>query len=658
MPEATGINRGGNGPQFKKLMEPFHIGQMEIRNRIVLPAMVTRYSSRDGLVTERIKNYYGARARGGVGLVIVEASNIHPRGRIRYNQINLDDDKFIPGLAELAAAIKEQGARAAIQLTHAGRLALREITGMQPLAPSAIPMVHFVHGTQAEPPREMTVEEIAELVRSFADAAWRVKKAGFDAVELHAASGYLFAQFLSGASNQRRDAYGGKLENRARFLIETIRAVKEKVGANYPVWCRINAKEYGMENGVTLDEAKETALMTQRAGADAVHVTATGPQSLITVGAIPLVSALNVDLAWEVKKTVAVPVITVGLISPEVGERLIAEGKADFIAMGRALIAEPELPNKLASGRLGDIRPCLVCMTCPLQMKGITDPGLRCQVNAIVGKEEETKIVPASRPRRVLVVGGGPAGMEAARVAALKGHEVSLYEKQTKLGGHLLEASIAPHKERVEALSRYLQAQIQELGVKVFLGREVNSDIIEEVQPDVVLIATGAAPAIPDIAGARSEKVVNALEVLGGLKDVGEEVVIIGGGLIGCETAEFLAERGKRVTILEMLDEIGSDIGTIMGPLVWSRLKNAGVRMETGIRVTEIRKEGVTGVRGNSSELFAADAVVLATGLKPERRLAERAKGKAWEVQLIGDCVEPRRIMEAVSEGSEVARQI
>ncbi len=299
--------------QFTRLFEPGQIGQMKLRNRIVMPPMVSRYGNRDGFVTERLKNYYEARARGGVGLVIVGASYVHPNGQIRINQLGIGDDKFIPALSELAKIIRKHGAKAAVQLHHAGRLAQSGITGMQPVAPSSIPKGHFLYRGKvgvsdskfilsSNMPRELAIEEIAELVISFVEATKRAKKAGFDAVELHSASGYLHAQFLSKASNKRQDAYGGNLRNRARFLIETIRAIKDTVGADYPVWCRLNGMEYGIEDGITLEEAQETARMAQEAGADAIHVTATGPQSSLTSGALPLVPGLNVGLAEEIKK--------------------------------------------------------------------------------------------------------------------------------------------------------------------------------------------------------------------------------------------------------------------------------------------------------------------------------------------------------------------
>lgn len=510
LPASTSVvgnraSQDGGGQHFKKLLEPFQIGQMEIRNRIVMPAMGTRYGSGDGSVTERLKNYYEARAQGGTGLIIVEATYVHLRGKIGPNRLGIDDDKFISGLGELARTIQKHGARAVIQLCHAGRLALPAVIGMQPVGPSAVPMDHFVQRVKGEIPKEMTVEEIAELVISFANAARRAKEAGFDAVELHSASGYLFAQFLSRAANRREDAYGGSVENRARFLIETIKAVKGTAGPNYPVICRMNAKEHGVEDGITLEEARETALLIQEAGADAIHVTASGPLSPLTVGALPLVPGLNVGLAAEIKKVVAIPVIAVGLISPELGEKLIAEGKADFIAMGRALIADPELPDKLGSGRMEDIRPCLVCTSCPFEPKPPEPLGLQCEVNAALGRESRSKITPTGAPKRVLVVGSGPAGMESARVAALEGHEVFLYEKQSELGGHLIEASIPPHKERIGNLIRYLETQVRKLGVKVELGREVTPEVTAEVRPDIVLIATGATPIIPDIPGARKK---------------------------------------------------------------------------------------------------------------------------------------------------------
>ena len=656
--------------RFTKLFEPGRIGQMELRNRIVMSPMISKYGSPEGFVTERVKNYIEARARGGVGLIIVGASYVHPSGHFRINQLGISDDKFIPALSELARVIHKHGARAAIQLHHAGRLAQSGLSGMQPVAPSPIPMGSYLYGGKvsigdgkfilsSEVPKELTVEEIAELVISFVKAAERAKKAGFDAVELHGASGYLYAQFLSSASNKRQDAYGGELKNRARFLVETIKAIKETMGADYPVWCRINGMEHGVKDGITLEEAQDTARMAQEAGADAIHVTATGPQSSVTSGALPIVPGLNVGLAGEIKKVVTVPVIAAGWITPEHGERIVQEGTASFIAMGRALIADPELPNKVVSGRLDEVTPCIYCFRCTDDPKTMREPGIRCSVNPALGREEEYKVTPAEKPKNVLIIGGGPAGMEAARVATLRGHKVSLYEKEAKLGGQLIQAAIPPQKSRVEPLTKYLETQMRKLGVKVELEKEVDSALVQDIKPDVVILATGAAPFTPDIPGIDKDHVVQAGDVLEGRAEVGDRVVVIGGELVGSETAEFLAEKGKEVTVTTLLPELALAVHAALREQFLDRLVHKGVTSLTGVKYEEITPKSLVLItKEGERKTIQADTIVLAAGSTLNKKLFDELKGKVPEIHLAGDCVEPRNIMEAIDDGSRIARQI
>ncbi len=389
--------------QFQELLEPGQIGQAKLRNRIVMPAMLTKYGTEEGYVTQRSKDYYEERAKGGVGLVIIEPACVDLRGKMLENGLCIYDDKFTPGLRELAYAIQRHGARAALQLVHSGREAKRKLTGLQPVAPSPIPV------PGGELPKELTTDEIEEIVARHAQAAKRAKEAGFDGVEICGAHRHLIPQFLSAASNRRGDNYGGKLENRARLLIEIIRAVREVVGGDYPVWCRVNAKEYGIEEGITLEGTKEVVQMAQRAGADAIHLSTYGVGSYSWV-TTPHIPGFLIETAAEIKKVVELPVIVAGRISPELGERALQQKKADFISMGRALIADPDLPNKIASGRLEDIRPCISCLICNDRAVFLPEP-VRCSVNAAAGRERESQITPAKKKRRVLITGTGPGGM-------------------------------------------------------------------------------------------------------------------------------------------------------------------------------------------------------------------------------------------------------
>ncbi len=632
-----------------QLWEPFRIGQMELRNRIVMPPMVTRYGSEEGYVTERIRSYHEARARGGAALLIVEATYVHLRGQMLPNQLGISDDKFIPGMSELVQVIHKHGAKAAIQLHHGGRIAKSELSLMQPVAPSPVASLG------GEVPKELTIDEIEEIIVYFADAAVRAKKAGVDGVEIHGAHGYLIDQFLSRSSNKRHDKYGGDLRNRARFLIDVIRAVREAVGRDFPVWCRINGKQYGLEEATTLEEAQEIARMAQGAGVDAIHVSAFGPRAPINLTSPTFVPAVIADLAEGIKKAVTVPVIAVGRITPEAGERILAEGKASLIAIGKGLLADPDLPSKVASGKLEDVTPCIVCMGCRDDLYNPSIVGIRCHVNATLGREKESKIIPVKKPKKVLVVGGGAAGMEASRIAALRGHRVTLWEKESRLGGQLIQAAIPPYKDRIRLLTTYLQIQLKKLEVNVELGKEVTAAMVEELEPEVVVLATGVRPLVPDIPGLDKAHVVHAGDVLEGRAEVGNKVVVIGGEMVGCETAEFLVEKGKRVTVTRRGPEMALRVGLSLRSFFLDRLVEKGVTLLAAISYNKVTPGGlVVTTKEGEKKTIEADTIVLAAGSIPEKKLYEDIKRKVPEIHLAGDCVAPRTILEAITDGHRV----
>ncbi|MBI2832779.1 MAG: FAD-dependent oxidoreductase [Chloroflexi bacterium] len=625
---------------------------MEVKNRIVMPAMGTHTGSTDGYVTQKTKDYYEERAKGGAGLIIVEITCVDfPSGKHSPNELSADNDKYLLGLAELAETIKSYGARAALQLHHAGNTAIQAITKSQPVAPSAIAR------PGGDVPKALTISQINRLVSCYASAAKRARDAGFDGVEVHAGHVHLIAQFLSSAWNKRTDRYGGDLENRARFLLEIMQAIRQVVGRDYPLWCRINAEESGLPDGFTLKEAKELARMLEKAGADAINVSGV-TKNLPSYKPYFYPAGWNVDFAREIKGVVSVPVMVTGRISAELAERVLRHKKADLIVMGRALRADPELPNKLAAGKMKDIVPCLSCSVCGDTFRPNNERV--CTVNPAIEREGAYRITPAGKKKKVLIVGGGPAGMEAARVAALRGHKVTLFEKGERLGGQLLLATVPPYKDEIARLTGCLVEQMKKAGVKVELKQEISPARLEGEKADVLIIATGAVPSLPQIPGINRGNVVTAADVLSGEIETGERVVILGGGRVGCEIAELLAEKGKMVVVVEMLEKLAPEMTIGQGrQILLGILDQYGVTMLTRVKGEKITDEGLV-VSGMDGELrtLPADTIVIAAGYVPDTRLFESLRGKPSETYLIGDCVKARGILEAMDDGARIARQI
>lgn len=679
---------------FEKTFEPCKIGTMDLKNRLIMAPFGTSYASRDGFVTDRLKNHYAERAKGGVGLVIVEICCVDPpEGKVLTHQLCINDDKYIPGLRDLAQTIKRHGAKAAIQLQHAGKNAgkispvtgrLETSDGKIPVAPSSIP---GYLGCSTIPgfvvPRELTVKEIHELVEKWGEGARRAKDAGFDGVELHFAHEYLVHQFLSPLSNKRTDEYGRDFEGRLKFPLEIIRRTREKVGKDYPLWVRLNCDD-NFDGGLTLEDSQKIAKRLEETGSDAIHVSATPGASwhvlglpnrglMMYIGRAP--DGCLVHLAEGIKKVVKVPVIAVNKIhDPMLIEKILREGKADMVALGRALLADPEMPRKMAEGRLEDIRPCLKSSeTCagrehtlswetPRGETGGGGAAVECSVNAAAGRDEEFRIRPAAEKKRVLVAGGGPAGMEAARVAALRGHEVILYEEKNELGGQLAAASEPLGRKDYRKFLDYLVTQIKKLGVKIELGKRVTSETVDKVKPDAVIVATGGRVFVPKIPGIDRDSVVTALDVLTGRAKTGEKVLVDGGRQMGAETAEYLAERGKKVTITTMLEkfnQLAMDIPIIyIRTFLLQSLRAKGVEVLTSTRIEEVTETGVIANTMGKKQAIKVDTVVLALGVEPNKELMGALKGKVPELYSIGDCVKPGRIYHAIMTGYQTALRI
>jgi 2,4-dienoyl-CoA reductase-like NADH-dependent reductase (Old Yellow Enzyme family)/thioredoxin reductase len=642
--------------RFKKIFEPTNIGQMQLKNRIVMPPMGTNYAEAGGAVSQRMIDYYEARARGGVGLIIVEGSapglqcNISFLGSPSY-QASLGDDKFIPEWRKLTDAAHKYNAKIAIQIMHA---TLENWDGKAvQVSPSPLIVPARFMGILGGPPHELTVEEIAERVEWFASAARRAREAGFDGVEVHGAHQYIVAAFLSSATNQRTDKYGGSVENKARFLMEILQAIKKEAGPDFPVWVRFNAQEWGVENGISIEETKQMVPLVVEAGAQALHVSGYGAGSYITTAPISDTPGFLVPLAEEVKKLTKVPVIAVGRLDLELGERILEEGKADLIAIGRRLLADPDLPNKTAEGRLGEITPCIGCMECIERMYfDEHGEGVTCVVNPTLGREKAYQIKPVTKAKKVVVVGGGPAGMQAAVVAAKRGHKVTLFEKETKLGGQLNIAALPPFKGDIFPWIEYLVNQIGKTGVEVKLNTDATAEIVAKGNPDAVVIATGATHAMPDIPGIDKPIVVTAQDVLSGKVKAGQNVVIIGGGMVGCETGHHLAKQGKTVTIIEILKRMASDMFFMTRRRLIDGLRSKKVTLLASATCEEIRDGSVqvTTAEGKK-ETIPADTVIIAVGYKANDGLYKALEGKVPEIYCIGNSAKPRRILEATSEG-------
>ncbi|NQT72235.1 MAG: FAD-dependent oxidoreductase [Chloroflexi bacterium] len=682
-----------NEKRYGKLLEPYYIGPVKIRNRIIKTAAETGFSNKDdGYVNETLKAFYETQAKGGAGAIYVEGPGIdYPLAKTTPEGIRIDDDKYISGLSELTDAIHKHSCPAFVQLLHAGPW---HRAGLQPVAASASDSSDRV-GMQ--PPRELSISEIERIVDQFACAAERAQKAGFDGVDINAAAAHLLSTFLSRHWNKREDAYGCQnIESRARIVIEIIQEIKKRLGQDYPVGVVINGAEYGGDDGISIEESQSLARIMEQAGANSIQVRSymfgnilsLWPEQLLYPEPLEhLPSALDwsrngagayVPLAAAVKQVVSIPVITVGRLDPALGEKVLRDDKADFIGMCRRLLADPELPNKIASGDLEDIAPCTACLGC-LQSFRI-NRYLRCRVNSALGKEREYQITPVKTKKKVVVIGGGPGGMEAARVAASRGHDVTLYDREHKLGGLLPVAELVKGHtiEDLSALTKYFKHQIVKFGVKVSLGKEIDFESIKRKKPDVVIVATGGLSDMPEIPGINERIVVSSTDLHRKLKiylrvfsphvlrwltkfwmPVGKRVVIIGGAMQGCELAEFLVKRGRQVTIVEESETLGDRMGTDQQLRLLKWFQEKRVVVLTQVKCEEIKENGITIVtKEGIRRTIVADTIVPALPVNGDMELMEMLGDIVPEIYAVGDCREPGLIIDAVADGARVGHTI
>ena len=635
------------------LLSPIKIKSLELVNRVVMPPMGTNLGNPDGTVSEANLAYIRRRARGGAGLIITEISSVHPSGSAIGNELGAYDDRFIFGLKKIADAVHAAGSKVALQLHHAGRESLYLLQEGKALAPSAIRSLVF-----GLTPREITREEIQEIIAAFGAAARRGIEAGFDAVEVHGAHGYLLTQFLSSLSNKRDDEYGGSLINRSRFMVEVLQEVRKTVGPDFPISLRISVEEC-IGNGYTFEDIRPILPNLVKAGADILHASlgTHGSPGGITSAPPEYPPGFNVWRAKKLKEAAGVPVIAVGRFSdPSLANEVIARGEADLVAFGRQFLADPDFLIKAREGRPKDIRKCIACNQGCIERLILGEGKIRCALNPETGQETIYPQGPATARRKVWIVGAGPGGLTAAYEAARLGHQVTLFEKEEETGGQLRFASQSPFKDHYGTWASWLTSQAKKMGVIVRTGTEVTEGMISDGNPEVVVLASGGERIKPDIPGIDLPLVCNAWQVLGGEVPPGKHAVVIGGGLIGMETADYLCQKGTQVTLVEVLKRSPVLKITSHGYMLHTRLKEAGCRLLFNTTLRKIEESSVTVLIEDREQILSpVDQVVIAVGLKPYDRLKEILQARKIRHFIIGDALQPRRILEATEEGARAA---
>lgn len=655
--------------KYPHLLSPGKIGNVELRNKTIMAAMGMSQSD-NGFVNQATINHYAERAKGGVGGIIVEVTCVDtPLGLNTKGMLVIDDDKYIPGMTKLADAIHQYGSKAFLQISHTGRGARRAIIGAQPVGPSPVAMPYsYMMGLANEKPRELTIPEIKEIEEKYAQAALRAKKAGFDGVEIHSVGYYLGQQFLSKTANVRKDEYGGSRENRMRFHKEIIERTRELCGDDFAIIMKVPAIEIGTYAGISIFDALYFYKRFQELGVDAIEVLAGKWSSEAGKNEAPdsaykdcmavilsLIMEIGVFLKTGKKKTI--PYIAGGRAqNPVASEKALRTKQCDFIFIGHGLLAQPNLVNLIEEGREDEIRPCIGCGHCidhQLQHGGKAI----CSSNPVLARgENDYTISPAPKPKHVVVIGAGVAGVEAARIAAIRGHLVDLYEKADEVGGQMNLASVPPYKDNFKLLKPYLENQLKITGVHVHLGKEVSTDDIINMHPDAVVCATGVNPVVLKIPGA--ERAITANDVLSGAS-TGKNVVVIGGGSVGCETAELLQKQGKNVAILEMTDTFAANTGKTSQTILISHLKGHGVKLLSESKVEKITDNAVVykDKKGKSRKV-PADTVVMSVGNRPNTALYDSLKGKIKEIYNIGDSNKGGILPNAVYEGYTIGNQL
>lgn len=640
--------------KFENMFQPITIGPMTVKNRFVVPPMGNNYANEDGSWSEQSVAYYSERAKGDFGLITIEATVVHQGAKGGKRKPTLFSDETIPSLKAVTDACHAYGAKVSIQLQNAGPEGSEAVAGRPVMAASAI-----IADIKKDKPVEVTTEQVYELVEGYGDAAYRAMQGGADAVEIHMAHGYLVNTFISSRTNKRTDEFGGSFENRMRFPSLIIENIRKKCGKDLALLARINASD-DILGGMSEHDMAAVAAYLEELGLDALHVSrAVHLKDEKMWAPTTLHAGFSANLVTEIRQATTIPIITVGRFTePQFAELMVKEGRADLVAFGRQSLADPHLPLKAKEGRLEDLTPCIACLQGCVANMYIGEP-IRCLANPVLGYEVED-LEEADKKKKVMVIGGGVGGMCAAAVAARRGHEVDLYEAQDRLGGNMRLAAYPPGKGDITNLVRSYVVKCEKAGVSIHLNQAVDISLIEEKNPDVVIVATGSKTLLLPIEGIDDPSIIHANDILDGKRFAGEKVLVVGGGMVGCEVADFMSERGYDVTVAEFRSVIGADVIPEHRKFLMQNLEENHTEAFTNARVNKFYPDGVDyeTLDGEEKSLRGFDSVVLSMGYENYNPFDEELEKSGREVYIVGDAVRARKAIDATREAYDIAKNI